>query len=58
LVKYPGPSSDNDIVGLNMPKSIAMIYELNIEIKPIRHYYLGGAEAAAKTAAVAAPGKT
>ena len=59
LVKYLDHISDNDIVGLNIPNGIPLVYELDDDLKPIRHYYLGDAEAAAKaTAAVAAQGKS
>ncbi len=59
LVKYLDGISDNDIVGLNIPNGIPLVYELDDELKPLRHYYLGDAEAAAKAAAaVASQGKT
>ncbi|MDO9167360.1 MAG: 2,3-diphosphoglycerate-dependent phosphoglycerate mutase [Rhodoferax sp.] len=58
LVKYLDNISDDDIVGLNIPNGIPLVYELDEELKPIRHYYLGDAEAAAKAAAaVASQGK-
>jgi 2,3-bisphosphoglycerate-dependent phosphoglycerate mutase len=58
LVKYLDNISDDDIVGLNIPNGIPLVYELDEELKPIRHYYLGDAAAAAKAAAaVAAQGK-
>ena len=58
LVKYLDGISDNDIVGLNIPNGIPLVYELDAELKPIRHYYLGDAEAAAQAAAaVAAQGQ-
>jgi 2,3-bisphosphoglycerate-dependent phosphoglycerate mutase len=58
LVKYLDGISDTDIVGLNIPNGIPLVYELDTELKPIRSYYLGDAEAAAKAAAaVAAQGK-
>jgi len=58
LVKYLDNISDQDIVGLNIPNGIPLVYELDDELKPIRHYYLGDAEAAARAAAaVAAQGK-
>ena len=58
LVKYLDNISDEDIVGLNIPNGIPLVYELDADLKPIRHYYLGdaaAAEAAAK--AVAQQGK-
>jgi 2,3-bisphosphoglycerate-dependent phosphoglycerate mutase len=58
LVKYLDHISDSDIVGLNIPNGIPLVYELDDDLKPIRHYYLGDAEAAAKAAAaVASQGK-
>jgi 2,3-bisphosphoglycerate-dependent phosphoglycerate mutase len=58
LVKYLDGISDEAIVGLNIPNGIPLVYELDDELKPLRHYYLGDAEAAAKAAAaVAAQGK-
>jgi 2,3-bisphosphoglycerate-dependent phosphoglycerate mutase len=58
LVKYLDNISDSDIVGLNIPNGIPLVYELDAELKPIRHYYLGDAEAAARAAAaVASQGK-
>nr|WP_297352569.1 2,3-diphosphoglycerate-dependent phosphoglycerate mutase [uncultured Caldimonas sp.] len=58
LVKYLDNISDNDIVGLNIPNGIPLVYELDADLKPIKHYYLGDAEAAAKAAAaVASQGK-
>ena len=58
LVKYLDNVSDEDIVGLNIPNGIPLVYELDTDLKPIRHYYLGDAEAAARAAAaVAAQGK-
>ncbi|MDP3652611.1 MAG: 2,3-diphosphoglycerate-dependent phosphoglycerate mutase [Rhodoferax sp.] len=58
LVKYLDKISDDDIVGLNIPNGIPLVYELDAQLQPIRHYYLGDAEAAAKAAAaVASQGK-
>ncbi|WP_218510501.1 2,3-diphosphoglycerate-dependent phosphoglycerate mutase [Variovorax sp. dw_308] len=58
LVKYLDGISDSDIVGLNIPNGIPLVYELDEELKPLRSYYLGDAEAAAKAAAaVASQGK-
>jgi 2,3-bisphosphoglycerate-dependent phosphoglycerate mutase len=59
LIKYLDQISDDDIVGVNIPNGIPLVYELDANLKPIRHYYLGDTEAAAKAAAsVAAQGKT
>lgn len=58
LVKYLDNISDADIVGLNIPNGTPLVYELDEHLKPIRHYYLGDADAVAKAAAaVASQGK-
>lgn len=58
LVKYLDGISDSDIVGLNIPNGIPLVYELDDDLKPLRHYYLGDAAAAEKAAAaVASQGK-
>ena len=58
LVKYLDGVSDQDIVELNIPTGIPLVYELSEDLKPIRHYYLGDpAAAAAAAAAVARQGK-
>jgi len=58
LVKYLDNISDDDIVGLNIPNGVPLVYELDESLKPIKHYYLGDAEAIAKAqAAVANQGK-
>ena len=50
--------SDKAIVSLNIPTATPLVYELNKDLKPIRHYYLASeAEVRAKMAAVAAQGK-
>jgi 2,3-bisphosphoglycerate-dependent phosphoglycerate mutase len=54
LVKYLDNISDDDIVGLNIPNGIPLVYELDADLKPIRSYYLGDAEAVAKAAAAVA----
>ena len=54
LVKYLDGISDADIVGLNIPNGIPLVYELDAELRPIRSYYLGDAEAAARAAAAVA----
>ncbi|HJV72061.1 2,3-diphosphoglycerate-dependent phosphoglycerate mutase [Ideonella sp.] len=54
LVKYLDGISDADIVGLNIPNGIPLVYELGADLKPIKSYYLGDAEAAAKAAAAVA----
>ncbi|KKB65276.1 phosphoglyceromutase [Robbsia andropogonis] len=58
LVKYLDSIPDDDIVGLNIPNGIPLVYELDADLKPIKHYYLGDADAIAKAqAAVANQGK-
>ena len=58
LIKHLDNISDDDIVGLNIPTAQPLVYELDDDLKPIRHYYLGNAEEiAAAMAAVAAQGK-
>ncbi len=57
LVKYLDGVSDADIVGLNIPNGIPLVYELDAELRPIQRSYLGDpAAAAAAAAAVAAQG--
>lgn len=58
LVKYLDNISDEDIVGLNIPTGIPLVYELDDDLKPIRSYYLGDQEALQQAvAAVAKQGK-
>jgi 2,3-bisphosphoglycerate-dependent phosphoglycerate mutase len=45
LVKYLDNISDEEIVGLNIPTGIPQVYELDDDLVPIRHYYLGDPEA-------------
>lgn len=54
LVKYLDNVSDDAIVGVNIPNGIPLVYELDADLKPIKSYYLGDAEAAAKAAAAVA----
>ncbi len=54
LVKYLDGISDDDIVGLNIPNGIPLVYELDAELKPIASRYLGDPEAAARAAAAVA----
>lgn len=44
LVKYLDDVSNEDIVSLNIPTGIPLVYELNDDLKPIKHYYLGDPE--------------
>ncbi|MCS7044669.1 MAG: 2,3-diphosphoglycerate-dependent phosphoglycerate mutase [Bryobacteraceae bacterium] len=58
LVKYLDNISDQDIVELNIPTGIPLVYELDAELKPIRSYYLGDPEKVkAAMEAVAKQGK-
>jgi 2,3-bisphosphoglycerate-dependent phosphoglycerate mutase len=58
LIKYLDKVSDADIVGLNIPTAQPLVYELDADLKPIRSYYLGDAEAIkAAMQAVANQGK-
>jgi 2,3-bisphosphoglycerate-dependent phosphoglycerate mutase len=51
LVKYLDHVSDSDIVELNIPTGIPLVYELDDDLNPIRHYYLGDPVAAQAAAA-------
>jgi 2,3-bisphosphoglycerate-dependent phosphoglycerate mutase len=51
LVKYLDTVSDAEIVELNIPTGIPLVYELTDELEPVRHYYLGDPAAAAAAAA-------
>lgn len=58
LVKYLDNVPESEIVELNIPTGIPLVYELDDQLKPLRKYYLGDQEAAArKAAAVANQGK-
>jgi 2,3-bisphosphoglycerate-dependent phosphoglycerate mutase len=58
LIKYLDGISDDDIVELNVPTGVPLVYELDADLKPVSRRYLGDEEAAkAKAAAVAAQGK-
>jgi len=50
LVKYLDGISDEDIVGLNIPTGIPLVYELDGKLAPIRHDYLGDPDAARRAA--------
>ena len=59
LVKYFDNLSEEEVLALNIPTGIPLVYELDQDLKPIRHYYLGDQEAiAAAAAAVASQGKS
>ena len=51
LVKYLDGISNEEIVELNIPTGIPLVYELDEQLKPLRHYYLGDAKAAEEAAA-------
>jgi 2,3-bisphosphoglycerate-dependent phosphoglycerate mutase len=58
LIKYLDDVSDQDIVGINIPTARPLVYELDADLRPLRHYYLGdAAEIERAMAAVAAQGK-
>jgi 2,3-bisphosphoglycerate-dependent phosphoglycerate mutase len=50
MVKHLDGISDQDIVGVNIPTGIPLVYELDAELRPIRHYYLGDPEEVARAA--------
>ena len=54
LVKYLDGISDADIVGLNIPNGIPLVYDLDAELKPLKSAYLGDAGAIARAAAAVA----
>ena len=57
LVKYLDGISDADIVGLNIPTGVPLVYELDDDLRPVSHRYLGDPDrVAAAMAAVAAQG--
>jgi 2,3-bisphosphoglycerate-dependent phosphoglycerate mutase len=58
LVKHLDNVSDKDIVNLNIPTGIPLVYELDNDLKPLKSYYLGDPEEAKRAAeAVAQQGK-
>ena len=58
LIKYLDDVPEHEIVGLNIPTGIPLVYELDDELKPLRNYYLGDPEAARRAAeAVARQGQ-
>jgi 2,3-bisphosphoglycerate-dependent phosphoglycerate mutase len=54
LVKYLDDIPDQDVLGLNIPTGVPLVYELDGQLKPLEHYYLGDAESIAKAAAAVA----
>jgi 2,3-bisphosphoglycerate-dependent phosphoglycerate mutase len=58
LVKYLDGISDEDIIALNIPTGVPLVYELDANLKPLRHYYLGDQDEIERAAkAVANQGK-
>ncbi len=58
MVKYLDNVSDAEITELNIPTGIPLVYELDADLKPVKHYYLADEETVRKAAeAVAAQGK-
>ena len=58
LVKHLDSIGDAEIVGLNIPTGIPLVYELDERLRPTKHYYLGDpAEVQRRIAAVSAQGK-
>jgi 2,3-bisphosphoglycerate-dependent phosphoglycerate mutase len=58
LVKHLDGISDAEIVSLNIPTGVPLVYELDVKLRPLKHYYLGDpAEIEKRTAAVSAQGK-
>jgi len=58
LIKYLDGISDQDIVELNIPTGIPQVYELDADLKPLQHYYLGDpARLEAAVQAVSSQGK-
>jgi 2,3-bisphosphoglycerate-dependent phosphoglycerate mutase len=54
LVKYLDDVPESEIVELNIPTGIPLVYELDENLRPIRHYYLGDPQKAAAAAAAVA----
>ena len=48
LVKYLDHVSEKEIIELNIPTGTPLVYELDADLKPIKHYYLGDQEAIRK----------
>ena len=58
LVKYLDNMTDEAIIELNIPTGVPLVYELDADLKPVKHYYLGDQEAIKKAMdAVASQGK-
>ena len=50
LVKYLDNMGDDEVVGLNIPTGVPLVYELDDDLKPLKHYYLGDPDAVRKAA--------
>jgi len=58
LIKHLDDLSEQEVVPLNVPTGVPLVYELDKALKPVRHYYLGDqSEIAKRIAAVSAQGK-
>ena len=58
IVKYLDNVSDDEIIGVNIPTGVPLVYELDADLKPLKNYYLGDADAIARAMhAVATQGK-
>ena len=58
IIKYLDKIPNGEIVNLNIPTGVPLVYELDKKLKPMKHYYLGDPkEIEAKIAAVASQGK-
>ena len=58
LIKHLDDVAEADLLALNVPTGIPLVYELDRELRPLRHYYLGDPdEVARRIAAVSAQGK-
>ncbi len=58
MVKHLDGIGDAEIVGLNIPTGMPLVYELDDRLRPLKHYYLGdAAEIERRIAAVSAQGK-
>jgi 2,3-bisphosphoglycerate-dependent phosphoglycerate mutase len=54
MVKYLDQMSDEEIIALNIPTGVPLVYELDENLKPLAHYYLGDPEEIARAAAAVA----
>ena len=58
-MKYLDNIADDEIVALNIPTGVPLVYELDDDLKPLQHYYLGDQdEIARKAAAVRCSGQS